>query len=158
MLPRPGFRLANLEPAARLPVQGAADLQRSCFAIEVFPLETANLAPAQAGGELGIEEVVPEWVGLDSLHKTVQFLVGEDTFGRGVRFRQSYPIGGVPGDNMGTDRIRYGPVEHSVNASDSIGGKMVTILWMLMHPALFSQLRVQPLNICCCNRSYVSVK
>ena len=49
---------------------------------------------------------------------------------------------------MLSNRIRHGPVEHGVDAADSIGGELMTILRMLMHPALFPQLRIQPLDVC----------
>ena len=71
------------------------------------------------------------------------------------RIREGKPISGVPGDDVCPNRVRQGPVEHGVDAPDCVGGKLVPILRVLMHPALLPQLRVHPLDVRCGNGSHL---
>ena len=57
-----GLRLADGVLALPLAVEGSAYLQRTGIPIEVAPLQTADLAAAQAGHQLRLEEVPPHLV------------------------------------------------------------------------------------------------
>ena len=53
----------------------AAYLEGAIRLIEVLPLEAAEPAPAQAGGQLRVEEVMPDVALLDGLHKGIQLFI-----------------------------------------------------------------------------------
>ena len=55
-----GLRLTDGILALPLAVEGAAHLQRAALLVEVAPLQSADLAAAQAGHQLGLEEVTPQ--------------------------------------------------------------------------------------------------
>ena len=57
--PRVGLGIACGKALALLPAHRAADFQGSIRCIEVLPPQAAQLAPAQAGGKLCVEEVMP---------------------------------------------------------------------------------------------------
>lgn len=63
-----GFSVSSHQPAAFFSVKGAADFEGVAALIEVRPHESADFAPAQASGEFGVEEVVPEWIFLNDCH------------------------------------------------------------------------------------------
>ncbi|MFQ9126526.1 MAG: hypothetical protein ACLR4Z_06725 [Butyricicoccaceae bacterium] len=62
-----GLRLADGVFALPLAVEGSAYLQRTGIPIEVAPLQTADLAAAQAGRQLRLEEVTPHLILLTPL-------------------------------------------------------------------------------------------
>ena len=67
-----GLRLADGVFALPLAVESAAHLQRTGVPIEVAPLQTADLAAAQAGHQLRLEEVPPHLVLLHYLEEGIQ--------------------------------------------------------------------------------------
>ena len=87
----------------------AANLEGAAALIKVVPHESADLTPAQASGELRVEEVVPERVCFDGFHEIIHLLIGKDALGGGIRFRQRHPIGGFIGNNMRPNSVRQGP-------------------------------------------------
>ena len=83
-----------------LAVEGAAHLQRPGVLIEVAPLQTADLTAAQAGHQLGLEEVPPHLVLLYHRKEGVQFRTGEDALWFIVRLGRSRTLGGIPGNDI----------------------------------------------------------
>ena len=57
-----GFRFSNFHTAALAIADCPPDLKPPGLFIEVLPLEAADLAPAQSGGQLRVEEVRPHIV------------------------------------------------------------------------------------------------
>lgn len=76
-----GLRLTDGILALPLAVESAAHLQRTGVPIEVAPLQTTDLAAAQAGHQLRMEEVPPYLVLLHHCKEVVQLRAGEDTLG-----------------------------------------------------------------------------
>ena len=62
--------------ALPLAVEGAAHLQRAALLVEVAPLQSADLAPAQTRHQLGLEEVPPYLVPLHHRKEGVQLRTG----------------------------------------------------------------------------------
>ena len=57
-----GFGFAGAVFSLALIVQGSGDFQCTFLFVEVLPLQAADLAAAQAGGQFRIEEIVPGFV------------------------------------------------------------------------------------------------
>ena len=81
-----GFRFSDLSVAAFHVVDGAADQQSAVALVEVAPFQAADLAPAQAGGDLRVEEIVPQRLVLDRLHKFFQLFFVENYHGLAAVF------------------------------------------------------------------------
>jgi hypothetical protein len=79
-------------------MDGALDLQRPRFLIEVLPFQTAKLTAAQADSQFRIEEVSPDLIPLDSFRKHVQLLIVEDLLGAVVRLGRHDPLRRVFGN------------------------------------------------------------
>ena len=105
------------EHAHLLAVQGAAHIKGAFLFVEVLPHQAADLAPAQAGHELGVEEVIPDLILADGLHKGVQLLLVQDAHGFVVGSRCRRPLGRVPGDDMSLHRVLHGTVERIVDVA-----------------------------------------
>ena len=86
-----------------------------CF-IEVRPHESAELTPPQTGGQLCVEEVMPDGVVLDCLHELFQLAIIQDLLGFGIRFWNRDILSGIFGNDMGFLRRFHGFVEHGVDA------------------------------------------
>ena len=142
-----GFRLARFKAATNLSVQSSTDLERPRPAVEILPLEPTNFTPAQAGGEFGVEEVVPERVGLDNFHEAVQLPVCEDALGWTVCFRQRQALDRILGNDMGSNRVCHSPVEHGVDASDGAGGESAAMFRVFPHAPLLFQFCVHSLDV-----------
>ena len=56
-------------------MDSAAYLKGAIRLIEVLPLEAADLSPAQAGGQLRVEEVVPDIILLNDCHEYIQLFI-----------------------------------------------------------------------------------
>ena len=95
-----GLRLADGVFALPLAVEGSAHLQRPSIPIEVAPLQTADLAAAQAGHQLRLEEVSPHLVPLHHRAEGVQLCTSEDALGLVVGLGRRCPLGGVSGNDM----------------------------------------------------------
>ena len=100
-----------------LAVESAAHLQRTGVPIEVAPLQTTDLAAAQAGHQLRMEEVSPQLVLLHHCKEVVQLRTGEDTLGLVVGLGRRCPLGGVPGNDMRLHRVLQRGVEGGVNGT-----------------------------------------
>ena len=112
-----GFRLAHFERTARDRVNGTTYFQRSAFLVEVAPLEPTNLAAAQAGGDLRVEEIVPQRLGADRLHESVELFFVQNVHGLTVEFRDHCSLGGIVYDKPGPHRRLHDLVEQHVNSA-----------------------------------------
>ena len=142
-----GLCLTNGVLALPLAVEGAAHLQRTGIPIEVAPLQTADLAAAQAGHQLRMEEVPPHLVLLHHCKEVVQLRAGENALGLVVGLGRRCPLGGVPGNDMRLHRVFQCGVEHGVDMVDGGIGESVSIFGVLMDTALFFQAAVHPLDV-----------
>ena len=111
------FCLADGVLTLPLAVEGAAHLQRAALLVEVAPLQTADLAAAQAGHQLRLEEVPPHLVLLHHCEEGVQLRTGEDTLGFVVGLGRRCPLGGVPGNDVGLHRVLQRGVKRGVDVA-----------------------------------------
>lgn len=100
-----GLCLADGVLALPLAVEGSTYLQRTGIPIKVAPLQTADLAAAQAGHQFRLEEVTPHLILLHHCEKGVQLRTGEDTLGLVVGLGRCCPLGGVSGNDMRLHRM-----------------------------------------------------
>ena len=73
--PRQCLGIPSSQFAATLLMYRAANFERSIVRIKVSPLEAADLTVPQAGGQFCIEEVIPDSILPDNLHKSFQLLI-----------------------------------------------------------------------------------
>ena len=105
-------------------MNGAAYLQRSACLIKVAPLEPADLAAAQAGGDLRVEEIVPQRLGADRFHESVELLFVEDLHGRFIELGDHRSIRRVLNDQPGAHRRFHDLVEQHMDAAHRGVGKL----------------------------------
>ncbi len=93
-----------VSPAVSLPplfrMDGPSDGEGPVGLVEIGPHEATDLTLPQAGGQLGVEEVVPDTVRPDHIHELLQLSVVQDLLGRGLFSRQDDAVGGVPGNQV----------------------------------------------------------
>ena len=142
-----GLRLADGVFALPLAVEGSAYLQRTGIPIEVAPLQTADLAAAQAGHQLRLEEVSPHLVLLHHRKEGVQLRTGEDTLGLVVGLGRRCPLGGVFGNDMGLHRVLQRGVECGMDVAHHGVGELMPHLGMLVDAPLRFQAAVHPLDV-----------
>ena len=142
-----GLRLADGVFALPLAVQGSAYLQRTGIPIEVAPLQTADLAAAQAGHQFRLEEVMPHLVLLHYLEEDIQLRAGEDTLGLVVGFGRRCPLGGVPGNDMRLHCVFQRGVECGMDVAHHGVGELMPHLGMLVDAPLRFQAAVHPLDV-----------
>ena len=118
------FRIAHLQCAAGSRMYGAAYFQRSVRLVEVAPLEPADLAASQAGGDLRVEEIVPQRLGTDRFHESVELLFVEDFHGRTVELGDHRSIRRVLHNQPGARRRLHDLMEQHVNAAHRGVGKL----------------------------------
>ncbi|OKZ70326.1 MAG: hypothetical protein BHV93_07845 [Clostridiales bacterium 52_15] len=133
--------------ALSLAVEGAAHLQRPGVPIEVVPLQTADLAAAQAGHQLRLEEVPPHLVLLHHRKEGVQLRTGEDALWFIVGLGSRCPLSGVPGNDMRLHRIFQCSVERGVDVADHGVRELMIHLGMLVDTPLRFQAAVHPLDV-----------
>jgi hypothetical protein len=56
-------------------VKSSVDFQDTAALVEVRPHEAADFTPAQAGGQLSVEEVIPDFIGFDCCQENIQLLL-----------------------------------------------------------------------------------
>ena len=137
-----GLRLADLQLPGLGDIHRPEDLQRPGLLIEVLPHEAADLAPAETGGQLRVEEVTPDLVAVHRRQEDVHLLLCEDLFGTMVGLGHRGPVGGVSGDHMGRLRVLQTPVEHGVDAEHHGVRQLVPVFRVFMDTALVFQLPV----------------
>lgn len=142
-----GLCLADGVLALPLTVEGAAHLQHPGVPIEVVPLQTADLAAAQAGHQLRLEEVPPHLVLLHHLEEGIQLRTGEDALWFIVGFGSRCSLGGIPGNDMRLHRVLQCGVKRGVDMADHGVRELVIHLGMLVDTPLRFQASVHPLDI-----------
>ena len=133
--------------ALPLAVESAAHLQRTGIPVEVAPLQTADLAAAQAGHQLRLEEVPPHLVLLHHCKEVVQLRTGEDTLGLVVRLGRSRTLGGVSWNDMRLHRVFQCGVECGMDVAHHGVGELMPHLGMLVDAPLRFQAAVHPLDV-----------
>lgn len=141
------FCLADGVLTLPLAVEGAAHLQRAALLVEVAPLQSADLAAAQAGHQLRPEEVPPHLVLLHHCEEGVQLRAGEDTLGLVVGFGSRCPLGGIPGNDVRLHRIFQRSVEGGVNVAHHGVRELMPHLGVLVDAPLRFQAAVHPLDV-----------
>ena len=142
-----GLRLTGGILALPLAVESAAHLQRTGVPIEVAPLQTTDLAAAQAGHQLRLEEVSPHLVLLHYRKEGVQLRTGEDTLGLVVGLGRCCPLGGVPGNDMRLHRVFQCGVKRGVDVAHHGVGELMPHLGMLVDAPLRFQTAVHSLDV-----------
>ena len=130
-----------------LAVEGAAHLQRAALLVEVAPLQTADLAAAQAGHQFCLEEVPPYLVLLHYLEEGIQLRTGEDTLGFVVGLGRRCALGRVPVNDMRLHRVFQRSVERRVDVANHGVRELVVHLGMLVDAALCFQAAIHPLDV-----------
>lgn len=120
--------LAGGQPAALALVERPAHRQRTLLPVEVGPHQAADLTPAHPGGQLGVEEVVPDRVLFDLLHEPLQLLVVENLLGGGFLFGERDALGGISRCEPLLYRRVHGLVEYTVEAADGGAGEGIPVL------------------------------
>ena len=131
-----GLCLTDGVLALPLAVEGSTYLQRTGIPIEVAPLQATDLAAAQAGHQLRLEEVSPHLVLLHHCKEGVQLRAGENALGLVVGLGRRCPLGGVPGNDMGLHRVFQCGVEGGVNVAHHGVGELMPHLGMLVDAPL----------------------
>ena len=93
-----GFGFSDLQAACLAGADGAVDFESSLRLVEVLPSKAADLAPAQASGQLGEEEVPPHLVLLDCGHESVQLFLIQNLLWTVVGLGDHRALGGILGD------------------------------------------------------------
>ena len=119
-----------------LTVEGAAYLQRTSVLVEVAPLQTADLAAAQAGHQLRLEEVSPHLVLLHHCKEVVQLRAGEDTLGLVVGLGRRCPLSRISGNDMRLHCVFQCGVEGGVNVANHGVRELMIHLGMLVDAPL----------------------
>ncbi len=144
-----GLGVSLAQSAAFLHMDRAADVQCSGLAVKISPFQTAQLSPPQAGGQLHIEEVVPERVPTDCRHQRVQLVVVEDTLRTARQFGRRHALGGIGRQKALLHRGFQRVVKGRVDAVDS-GGREAAAL-PSGETAVFQEMGVQIIQISGCN-------
>ena len=145
--PLAGLRFADLQLSGLGDIHRPEDLQRPGLLVEVLPHEAADLAPAETGGQLRVEEVPPDLVAFHCSQKCLHLLLCEDLFGTMVGLGHHGPVGGVPGDHMGRLRVLQAPVEHGVDAEHHGVRQLMPVFRVFADPALVFQFSIQLLDV-----------
>ncbi len=127
-----GFGISCHQPAALFPMKSAVDFQSTATLIEVRPHEAADLTPAQAGGQFSIEEVVPDCVFPDHIHKDIQLFLIQNFHWLMDCLGWVHFVGRVDGDEPLISRRFERMVKRGVYAMDGGAGepRALTTLWL----------------------------
>ena len=132
------FCLADGVLALPLAVEGSAHLQRPGVPVEVAPLQTTDLAAAQAGHQFCLEEVPPYLVLLHYCEEGIQLLAGQNALGLVVGFGRRCAFGGVPGNDMRLHRVLQRGVEGGMDVAHHGVGELMPHLRMFVDaPSVF---------------------
>ena len=142
-----GFGLPNIQRTGFAGTDRPDDLQGSICLVEVLPLEAADLTPAQAGGQFGVEEVPPYLILLNGLQKGVQLRLVQDLLGPVVGFGNDCALCRILGDQVCALGVLHGVMEHGVDAGEHGVRELVSVFRMLVDASLPLQPGVHPLNI-----------
>ncbi len=137
-----GLRAAGCVVPNFCAVERAGDLQGSLCLIKILPHKATDLTAAQAGGQLDIEEVMPDGILSALRHESLQLLVVQNALGLSVWFRHRCAIGWIDGYHPCADGILHRKVQHGVNVSDRLIRELSTKLRVFIHSAVLFQLPV----------------
>ena len=112
-----GLCLADGVLTLPLAVEGSAYLQRTSIPIEVAPLQPADLAAAQAGHQLRLEEVPPHLILLHHFKESFQLRTGEEALGPVDWLGCGRPLGRISGNDMRLHRVFQCGVEGGVDVA-----------------------------------------
>ena len=120
-----GLGIPSSQPAAIFSVDGTADFQCTADLIEVLPLESTDLTPPQTGGQFRVEEVMPDFILHDDLHKHIQLIVCQDLFRSIAELGSDNLFGWIAGDQVSLLRRFQYAVERSVDAAHCTTGQTI---------------------------------
>lgn len=143
--------------ALPLAVEGSAHLQRTGVLVEVAPLQSADLAAAQAGHQLGLEEVPPHLVPLHHRKKGVQLLAGQNALGLVVGFGGRCSLGGISGNDVRLHRVFQRGVKRGMDVANHGVRELMIHLGMLVDAPLRFQAAVHPLDVLLGDEGYLFV-
>ena len=134
-----GLGIPGHQPAALFTMKGTIYFQGAAVAIEVRPHEAADLTPAQAGGQLGIEEIIPDRILPDHINESIQLFLIQNFHGLADHLGRVYLIGGIGGDQP----LIFGSLEcmmkGGVDAVNGIAGETMLLAGTGFHPAISFQ-------------------
>ena len=133
--------------ALPLAVESAAHLQHTALLVEVAPLQSADLAAAQAGHQLRPEEVPPHLVLLHHCEEGVQLLAGQDALGLVVGFGRRCTFGGISGNDVCLHRVFQRGVEGGMDMANHGVRELMIHLGMLVDAPLRFQTAVHSLDV-----------
>ena len=102
------------QSAALALVERPAHRQRPLLPVEVGPHQTADLTSSHTGGQLSVEEVVPDRVLFDLLHEPLQLFIVEYLLGGALLFGECDVLCGIPRREPFLYRRVHGLVEYTV--------------------------------------------
>lgn len=141
-----GFCFSDLPVAAFHVVNGAADQQSAVALVEVAPFQAADLTPAQAGGDLRVEEIVPQRLVFDRLHESFQLLFVENFHVLAAVFGDHRAVRRVAHDHAGAHRGLQDLVEQHMDIPHGGGGQRF-LLAVLAVICLFAQGVIELLHV-----------
>ena len=110
-------------------------------------MQSADLAAAQAGHQLRLEEVPPHLVLLHHRAEGIQLLAGQDALGLVVGFGRRCTFGGISGNDMGLHRVFQRGVEGGMDVAHHGVRELMPHLGMLVDAPLRFQAAVHPLDV-----------
>ena len=138
-----GFGVPGSKYATLLHMNGALDVQHSMLCVEVLPAQAADLTQPQAGGQFGVEKVVPDIVRLNRGHERIELFIVEDLLGRWLLLGGSDVRDRIPGDQPKLLRCAHRPVEQGVDTVYHAVGQLVSVFFVLADAAPLLQVGVQ---------------
>ena len=145
--PGVGLGVSLAQAAALFDVDRAAYFQSPGLAVKVLPFQAAQFSPPQAGGQLRIEEVVPERILTDCRHQRIQLVVAENALWIARQFGRRHLVGGIGGQQALLHRGFQRVVERCVDTADSSGREAPAIIPPLGEAAMLQEIGVQILQI-----------
>ena len=142
-----GFCLADSVLTLPLAVEGTAHLQRAALLVEVAPLQTADLAAAQAGHQFCLEEVPPYLVLLHHCEEGIQLRTSEDALGFVIGLGCGRPFSRIPGNDVRLHRVFQRGVKRGVDVANHGVRELMIHFGMLVDAPLRFQAVVHPLDV-----------
>ena len=145
-----GLGVPGHQPTAFFSVESTADLESAALLVKVDPHEGADLAPAQTGGQLGVEEIVPERVCLNGFHERVKLFLVQNVHRLMDNLGRLHLVGGIGGDESLFHGCFERVVEGGMDVVYGSAGEASPLSGAGLYSAIFLQLVVQLSQICRC--------